>query len=317
MLQPIYAYDIMEDGSARPVDDIGAPPPSELAYRWIHLDLNSEDVRGWIEHKAGDVVALALTRQDTRPGLNLMDEGAIVILRGVNLNPGSDPEDMVSIRLWVQDRLLISTRMRKLMAVTTIREQIDAGHPPRSPGEFIAALSTGLAERMDPVIAELTDQIDELEEKSVDTAAGLRTALADIRRATIALRRYLAPQRDALARLSTDTSGLLARPVQIRLRETADQVTRLVEELDSVRERCGILNDQLVDRRAEEMNSNMLILSIVAAVFLPLGFLTGLLGINVGGMPGADYQWAFYIVCAICITIAAGLVWWFNRSRWL
>ncbi|WP_421786758.1 zinc transporter ZntB [Hyphobacterium sp.] len=314
--KPIHAFDILTDGSVQRLEDIAAPEPAHLAYRWIHLDLAEPGVRDWIAQRTDPVVAQALTRQDTRPSVNPLDDGHILILRGVNLNPESDPEDMVSIRIWLAPNLIISTRVRRLMAVVGIREQVEAGHPPASAGAFIAKLAAGLTERMDPVVAELADRIDALEEESVDRAAGLRGQLADIRRATIALRRYIAPQRDALAKLSADTSGRFERPVQIHLRETADQVTRLVEDLDAVRERSAILNDQLVDRRAEEMNANMLVLSVVAAIFLPLGFLTGLLGINVGGMPGADYAWAFYIVCALCFLIAIGLTWWFRFKHW-
>jgi zinc transporter len=101
------------------------------------------------------------------------------------------------------------------------------------------------------------------------------------------------------------------------LRETGDQVIRLVEELDAARERSAILNDQLTDKRAEEMNATMLLLSVVAAIFLPLGFLTGLLGVNVGGMPGATWSAAFWLVCGLCLGIAGGLVWIFKRRGWI
>lgn len=315
-LQPIHAFDILTTGEAVALEDIEAPEPANLAYRWIHLDLKTPGVRNWIEKRVDPVVALALTRQDTRPTVNPVDDGDIIILRGVNLNPESDPEDMVSIRLWVQPKRIISTRMRRLIAITAIREQIEAGNPPRTAADFVARLTAGLTERMDPVVAELSDRIDALEEQSVDRSSGLRGELAEIRRTVIALRRYIAPQRDVLYRLAGDTSGLLDRTTQVRLRETSDQVMRMVEELDSVRDRCAILNDQLVDKRAEEMNTNMMVLSVVAAIFLPLGFLTGLLGINVGGMPGAEYVWAFYIVCGLCIVIGGGLTWYFRKRGW-
>lgn len=315
-LQPIHAFDILTNGEAVSLEDIEAPEPGNLAYRWIHLDLKTPGVQDWIDRRVDQVVALALTRQDTRPSLNVLDSGDIIILRGVNLNPESEPEDMVSIRLWLQPNLIISTRQRRLAAITTIREQILAGKPPQTSQEFLARLTAGLTERMDPVVSELSDRIDALEEESVDSSAGLRSSLADIRRTVIALRRYIAPQRDVLYRLAGDTSGMFDRKLQARLRETSDQVMRLVEELDSVRDRSAILNDQLVDKRAEEMNGNMLILSVVAAIFLPLGFLTGLLGINVGGMPGAEFPWAFYIVCGLCLMISIGLFLWFRTRRW-
>ena len=68
-----------------------------------------------------------------------------------------------------------------------------------------------------------------------------------------------------------------------------------------------------MELRSDQMNRRMLVLSIVAAVFLPLGLLTGLLGINVGGMPGAENAWAFWIVTGGLVALGWGLVWWVWR----
>ena len=317
-LQPVFAYDILPDGAARPVDDPGAAPTADAVYRWVHLDRAADGVRAWIERETDPLVADALLREDTRPRMAEHAGGLILILRGVNLNPDAEPEDMVSIRLWVSERLVISTRLRRLMAVSELAEAMAAGSGPSSPAALVAQLAAGLTRRMEPVVETLDEALDELEERSIDQASGVRRPLADLRRTVIVLRRYFAPQRDVLARLSLEQAGPVHDAVaRAGLRETADQVTRLVEELDMMRERSSILNDQIVDARAEEMNAAMLLLSVVAAIFLPLGFLTGLLGINVGGLPGADWRFAFAAVCLICAGLAGALVWLFRRRGWL
>ena len=72
-----------------------------------------------------------------------------------------------------------------------------------------------------------------------------------------------------------------------------------------------------MDSRAEAMNRQMLLLSIVTAVFLPLGLITGLLGINVGGIPGTASPYAFWIVCTILLALGALLLALFRRLGWL
>ncbi len=57
------------------------------------------------------------------------------------------------------------------------------------------------------------------------------------------------------------------------------------------------------------MNRQMLVLSVAAALFLPLGLITGLLGVNVGGIPGTETQWAFWVVCVILVVVSAGQLW--------
>lgn len=313
----VHAFDLFADGRAEAIEDIDAPLSQGAAYRWVHFDLAAPGVADWIAARSTPLVAEALTREDTRPRAAFENDSVILILRGVNLNPDADPEDMVSLRVWISADLVISTRIRRLMAVASLAEAMRAGRGPANPGALIAALAAGLTERMAPVVAGLADHAASLEERSVDGPTGLRAELADLRRTSIALRRYVAPQREALARLYQEPHPLVDADRRSALRETADQITRLVEELDAVRDRSAILNDQLADARAEEMNRAMLLLSVVAAIFLPLGFLTGLLGINVGGLPGAAWPFAFAIVCAICAALAVGLAVWFKRKGWL
>ena len=75
--------------------------------------------------------------------------------------------------------------------------------------------------------------------------------------------------------------------------------------------------DEIANRLSESMNRTMYALSMVAGVFLPLGFLTGLLGINVGGMPGVDSGSAFWITCALLVLLGIGEVALFRRMKWL
>jgi zinc transporter len=102
----------------------------------------------------------------------------------------------------------------------------------------------------------------------------------------------------------------------VRLRETTDHLIRYIEDLDSSRDRASVTQEELVNRLSEQMNNRMYVLSIVAAIFLPLGFLTGLLGINVGGLPGVENPDAFNIFTIFLITVVALQVWLFKVKRW-
>jgi zinc transporter len=77
------------------------------------------------------------------------------------------------------------------------------------------------------------------------------------------------------------------------------------------------VQEELAARVSEQINRNMYVLSIVAAVFLPLGLVTGYLGINVGGIPGADWRWAFAIVGLGLLAIAGFELWLFRRLKWI
>ena len=92
-------------------------------------------------------------------------------------------------------------------------------------------------------------------------------------------------------------------------------MTRHLENLDSFRERAQILSDELGHFHAGKMNQNMYILSLIAAIFLPLTFLPSLLGVNIGGIPGADYGSAFALFCGLLFAIMLIQIWIFRRLK--
>jgi len=256
-----------------------------------------------------DFVTEALLAIDTRPRFTPHGEGAILILRGVNLNEGSEPEDMVSIRFWIEESLVVGIWIRRSFAVRDVVDAIKRGNAPCNAAELISRITFRLVDRAEPVISKMSEEMDTLEERGDSEAyAVIQKELVHIRQTTSALRRFLAPQRDALTTFAIEDFNWLDEREQSRLREAAERITRLGEELDMLRERAMIAHDQILAERSDRMNRTMLILAILSAIFLPLGFLTGILGINVGGLPGADNPYAFWIVCAISTLV--GLVLW-------
>jgi len=281
-------------------------PPSD-GFCWVHLRIGTDAGDAALDAAGLDSLVLAALRApETRPRCSAHADGNLMNLRGVNLNPGAEPEDMISLRMWVRERVLLTVNLRPLQAVADLREAAVRGSASASPADLVAKLALRLADRAEPVVAALNEQIDALEETDLaELGLQQRTALAELRRVAIVMRRYMVPQRDALSTFEIEEHDWITGVVESRLREAVERVTRLGEELDAIRDRAQIVRDHLTDVRAERMNDQMFVLSIVSALFLPLGFLTGLLGINVGGMPGVDNPWAFWIVCGLLVAVVA------------
>lgn len=317
----VYAYLLDGEGGGKSVDmpEIESWNSTE-GLLWVHLDSKNQEAQAWLENNSGLslLTCSSLLEQETRPRNILSDDGLLLILRGVNPNPGADPEDMIAIRMLLTEHRIISMRYRRVMAVQDIQRAIDKGKGPRTTGEFLVMITELIADRIGDVVVELDDKVSELE-NSVLTAEGhgLRSQLADLRRTSISLRRYIAPQRDVLARLLHDRISWLTDLDRAHIREVAERTARYVEDIDSARERAAVTQEELNNRLSEQMNKAMYVLSIVAAIFLPLGLLTGLLGINVGGIPGTDNEWAFILVTALLIGLAVFLLAWFKKIKWI
>jgi len=286
---------------------------------WVHLDINDAEGRNWaLQHAELDpTIAEALLAEETRPRVVPNDHGLLLVLRGVNTNPGADPEDMVSIRIWIEKHRIITSRRRRLLSVQDMRDALDAGAGPKTSGEFLVALVERLAGRIGDCVERIEDELDEKEAEVTDTKATLSAAIGALRRQTAAVRRYLAPQRDALDRLYRHPAEFLSDMESHELREQADRITRYLEDLDLARERAMVIQEELFTRLAHEQNSRVYLLSVVAALFLPLTFVTGLLGMNVGGLPGIDNASAFAISIVLMGLMGAGLLVLFRFKRWL
>jgi zinc transporter len=314
-----YCLDGTGGGSEIGWDEVRAWQPDASAM-WIHLDYQHPDAQHWIEAESGidPIVGQALLAEETRPRCVNLHDGLMLILRGVNLNPGAEPSDMISIRLWLEGNRIVTMRHRHVMAIQDLRETVAAGDGPIDAGDFLVQLCDRLLTRMAPILEALDDSVDAVEDEILTGESyELRSKIGAMRRQAISMRRYLAPQREVIARLQGERVSWLNDLQRSRLREISDRITRYVEDLDAARDRAAVTQEELSSRLSEQMNKTMYVLSIVAAIFLPLGLLTGLLGINVGGIPGGENKWAFLIVCLFLIVIATIQIWIFRRRRWL
>ena len=287
---------------------------------WVHLDRMGLDSQRWIQEESGlsPIVAEALLEEETRPRSMVLDDSLFITLRGVNLNPGADPDDMISIRLYIDANRVVTVRHRRLMTMQDIRSSLEENKGPKNSGDFLTVLTDRLMDRMAPVISQLDERIDDLEEQIIGQASyQLRSQLGLLRRQTISFRRYISPQREVISHLQHAQLTWLTATDRARIREVADHLIRYVEDLDAARDRMGVMQEELTGKLSEQMNKTMYILTVLAGIFLPITFVTGLLGINVGGIPGSEDPWAFTLVCSTLTSVGVLLVVLFRWLKWL
>lgn len=287
---------------------------------WIHLNRESAEAQQWLEQYGAPDSAVfnVLLQEDSRPRIVKHLDGFLINLRGVNLNPGAEPEDMIALRMWATPQLVITTRARRVLAAEDLRDAFLSGTPPSTSGAVVAFLAHRLVARIGPVVSDLDERVDTLEDEILDSSSSAsRSIIRGFRRTALSLRRYIAPQREAIAGFLRESGDFLDTDERHQLRETHDAVARVAEDLDLIRERAMLLHEQLVEERAEAMNSRLFVLAIVSAVFLPLGFITGLFGVNVGGMPGVDNPYAFAVLCVSIGVFSLVTILLFWKMKWI
>lgn len=301
-----------------PIDAETAARHDGPGFIWIHAE--GGDLEGLAALKRfdrlPDIAASALVAEETRPRCDRVGNGAIINLRGDAAgDAGSDR--LVSIRFWVDGRRVYSVTRRPLAAMPSV-EALAAAGKIADPGDLIAAFARSISADLDPEVAALGDRLDDcetaLEPRHIYR---LRSEIAALRSEAIGLRRFIAPDRDALLTLAGLDMAWLGEDDRLHIREAADRFARMAEELEAVRERAALLHEQLTDLRAEQLDGRALVIAIVALIFLPLTFVTGLFGMNVDGIPFAHAPGAFWTITGLSIAAALGLAYWFARIHWL
>lgn len=286
-------------------------------FVWLHAEGAGHGQRIDLPGYVPDMAAGALLASETRPRCDGVDEAALINLRGTALDTMQDSDGLVSIRLWVEGRRVTSVSRHRLAALAKVEAAMRAGRLTDG-GDFVAALAQAISTELDPQVADLGDQLDDCEGMlDGGDIYALRRQIARLRSQAIVLRRFVAPDRDALAAMAQLEFDWISKEDRLHLREAADRFARMAEELEAVRERAALLHEQLTDLRAEMVDRRSLAIAVVAFIFLPLTFVTGLLGMNVEGIPFADHRWAFRGVVGFCLIIGVLVIGWFAFRQWL
>jgi zinc transporter len=303
---------------------VRALPAEEAAsYRgpgfvWIHLEGQDDllAIHG-SDETIPDVAANALVATETRPRCDAIDQGAILNLRGLGMDAPDQADRLVSIRMWVRGSKVVSVSRHPMAATATVRAKMEQGHIHDS-GDLVAAYAWAISIQLDPEIAALGDKLDEVEsDLEPNHLYRLRRVITEVRSEAISFRRFVAPDRDALHTLPSLGFEWLAEDDRLHIVEAADRFARMAEELEAVRERAALLHEQITDLRAEQVDQRALYISIVAFIFLPLTFITGLFGMNVEGIPYAHTAWSFWGMVIFCTVTGIGVFAWFYWRHWI
>jgi zinc transporter len=306
---------------------VSAIGPAEVAnfagpgFVWLHAEGvghgESMDLPGYVPPLAAN----ALVASETRPRCDEVDDAVLINLRGTAADAtevsAQTSDGLVSIRVWVEGARVTSVSRHRLAALPRVEALMQAGRITDG-GDFVAALAQAISTLLDPQVADLGDDLDDCEGMlDGGNVYELRRKIAAIRSQAIVLRRFVAPDRDALGQMAQLPFDWIGKDDRMHLREAADRFARMAEELEAVRERAALLHEQLTDLRAEMIDQRSLAIAVTAFIFLPLTFVTGLLGMNVEGIPFAQEGWAFWGVVGFCAVISAGVMAWFVRRHWL
>lgn len=286
---------------------------------WLHLNYTHRKSAEWLQStpQIPDTVRDALAGDSMRPRVSRLGDGFMIVLRSVNHNSDARRDQLVVMRVFINDKLIVSTRRRKVSAVDEVLTDLQNGNGPIDCGSWLVDVCDALTDHTSEFIEELHDKIIELEDALLDQRMPARGELGLLRKQLIVMRRYMAPQRDVYARLASEKLAWMDDSERRRMQEIADRLGRGLDDLDAGVARTAILADEVASAMAESMNRRTYTMSLMAMIFLPATFLTGLFGVNLGGIPGGEWKYGFLIFCLLLVALASGVAGYLRKRRWL
>lgn len=299
------------DWAAIEADPLGNKVDGDI---WVHVDRTGTRAKQWIESGARLPASASriMLEADPRPRFSYYPatsdtpEGMVFVLRGMNFNENAEAEDMVSVRLWIDQDRVITTRRRKLMSIDERRQALLRGNGPRESVDVLVGINESLLHRIEPELASMDEEISTYEENenTIDRAE-IRESIADMRRKIVIIRRYLSPQRDALMHAERDMPEWVGDEVRHSIHDSEVGLARCIDHLDEMRERAKAVQDELTLIENERAARISMRLTVIAAIFLPANMIAAIWGMNTGGMPFLLHPQGFWIVLGILVVLAA------------
>lgn len=307
-------------GGVRVDDDSISEEIRNVGLAWVHINDSDFEARAWIEKEISyldRIILDALLAEETHPRYIDYHDGLLLILRGVNLNPDQEPEDMVSLRIWIDPHRIITVERRHVHTVHEIDQHLEECKGPKNPGDFLTMLTGHLFDHIEDAMTRLHEKLDALEDTLDSNPDDVsQKEVTSLRRTSMTFHRYIAPQRDVINHLRHAVKPWLSSNNKRDFSEDWDSLTRMLESLDFLRDRARIVYDELNSITNQKTNQNLYLISGITAIFMPLTLITGLLGMNVEGIPGAHDPYAFLAILIGCGVLGLILTIIFKWLKW-
>ncbi len=309
----IYAKGTAEELA---LDQLSQALERKDGFVWVHIHCPTPQKTIYAVPEIPRYIAKVLSASETRPRSDVIPEGLLLNLRCLDPKHTQEPNSMVSLRLWMNERIIVSVHRKPLPFIGKLLTRVHEDILVSNSIDVLRLMLEAIIEDMTNIALDFTEAIDSLED-SDESIREKRRKLSEYRRGIISIRRYLVPQREALLRLPIDKLAWLSDLQRLSLRESADSTTRILEDLETAKDRANLLQEEFLNITQEQINTKIYLLSIVAVIFMPLSFVTGLLGINVGGVPGIGNHLSFWIVCIVLFFIMLIEVLVLRYLKWL
>ena len=315
----VKAYYVESDGNLKTDiqrNEIELASKSDQGLLWVDIEGDDADDISLMSdvfrfHKLA--IDDCLGERINPPKVDEFDNHIFVILHGVNHAIESDIVETTQLELFIGSNFVVSHHTFPILSAQEVRRRVEeSGRPMKKSADFLAhEIADALIDNVLPTIDSMTDIADDIDEEAIHNPQK-RTleAILNLKRSTMGIHRVMAPQREIFNRLSRREFHVISQEAQIYFRDIYDHLVRIEDLNQGIRDRTDSALSTYMSSVANKQNETMKILSIVAAIFLPLTLLAGIYGMNFDYMPELSFHWGYFAVLGLMGVVIIGVFWW-------
>jgi zinc transporter len=301
----IWAYRFEAAATAREIDADGCltwlAGGAEFAdsFVWLHLSKSNVASEPWLRRhiELPEVFFDAMRTEGVSTRVEREEDFLIAVIHDVLFESSFDSSDVSTVYMCIGPRILVSVRRKPLRSVDRLRRVVKSGKIFASSASLLGELLRDQANVLVEILRDSTTRVDSIENTFLnDRISVSRRDLGSLRRVLVRLQRLLAPEPAALFRLLNKPPAWIGEADVQDMREAAEEFSAAVGDSVSLVERIKLLQEEIAALVTEQTNRTLFVLTMVTVIALPINLIAGLMGMNVGGIPFAEYRHGFAVV---------------------
>lgn len=314
-------HDFIEKDAAQLSDCFGYKDSGRVT--WINVDgVHSKEIIEGLGNHYGihPLIQEDIMTPDQRPKLD-EQEGSVYVVMKMISTANKDHVGFEQISFIIGDKFVISFQEKPGDCFDVIRERIRQakGRVRKMGADYLAyALIDTLIDDYYLVLEQYSDNVEKMEnellkepsEKLLNTVFKLKSSITSVRNA-------IWPVRELISKLEKSESRLISKTTKPFIRDIYDHVVQIIDTVEIVRDRNSSLIDMYMSSMSNKMNEVMKVLTIIATIFIPLTFISGVYGMNFRHLPELEWKYGYFIILGVMALVAFGMLAYFKRKKWL
>ena len=257
---------------------------------------------------------------DQRPKLDITDDIIFIVLKMLSYDPDKQEIHAEQVSLVMGENFVITFQERPGDVFDPLRDRIDnlKGRIRKLGSDYLTySIIDIIIDQYFLVLELIGEQIEDLEKDVLeDPDHELVQRIQHMKRELIFLRKSTWPLREVISGLSREEFELINASTAPYLHDLYDHTVQVIDMVETFRDMVSGVLDIYLSSVSNRMNEIMKVLTIIATIFIPMTFFTGVYGMNFHDMPELSWHWGYPALWLLLLTIFVGMLIYFKRKKW-